>query len=349
MIRPIRIVLAVTVSGTLILTACGDSQTGNSTAIDAPNPETTSSTSAVASTTEPAAASATPPHGVLVYSWEDDPNDNEWVEYGTFDLATGEYTKFKTFYAPEGAELGGLSSKTDRHSSSPDWTKIVATMHVGSDTHAGWVDERGIFTDITAAVMRAPVGDFTSGIGHTGFGFDNSNHFYFLDTDGGKLMQVSLNNPSIASETGTILDGGDSPPHYVWMPNDNLWTPNSGPKPVGYDDMCRSINSVAWIDEYTFVEEDGETQLGVGDIRKNPCPVVGFSRPYERELLPEGTGYEIRPDVVLNPARDTVAFIGSAGPPRFSGLFTVPISGGSPTKTAVTEEMLQGYRLIGWN
>ncbi|CAM2905907.1 hypothetical protein [Skermania piniformis] len=230
---------------------------------------------------------------------------------------------------------------TTRHDVSPDGSLIVATKTVRGETHAGWVDRSGKFTDVTAAVSGT--NDFRPPAKHEPFGFDRAGNYYYTDraaeTGYPPILRVAIERPDAATDTGSTYNASGFRGDYVWTANGELWTKDRGPLPSGYT-YCTLSNRVYWIDDHRFVAGDGlGSNLYVGElsaIRDEGSSCTNGAT----KLLPEGAALRLG-DAVANPAGDSIAFY--ADTRDFSGIYRVPVSGGAPVRTVLTGDVIEDF------
>ncbi|MEV5840313.1 hypothetical protein, partial [Nocardia sp. NPDC052112] len=297
-----------------------------------------------ASATSTVQQAATPPPGLLTAAISEDRHS---IKYGVLDIATGNYKAFKSFSNPT-AKIWH-----DRDHVSPDWKLIGASINVGREVHAGWIDSAGTFTDVTALLLKNSQqgGDFTRAITHTVIGFDSAGAFYLEDatdqksTGGGlKIIKVWPANPAIAVDTWTTTKGSSWEHSYYWNWKHDL---TLLPPDIETCPSVKDVNDFAWLDQDHFITAKFEgNRLLVWDARKHMCPwetAIGY--PHEYEILAEDNPYRIS-DPWVNPAHDTIAFYSDTG--NFTGFYTVSVSGGDPVRTGLTKEKLKGYRIVRW-
>ncbi|MGW4356305.1 hypothetical protein ACWELJ_29885 [Nocardia sp. NPDC004582] len=303
----------------------------------------TSAPATVPATTTSAGLSGMPSHGLLTAALG---QDYKSLEYGVLDVATGSYLPFRKFSTTTAAQISGY-----RDDVSPDWKLLGATMAVGRDTHAGWIDTSGNFTDVTAQILRSapPRSDFAKPLIQAVAGFDSAGAFYFEDETGkdddtgSTIYRVQVANPSSAVEFAHIERGALWYHRYYWNLNHDLTPFSANP------DVCpsvREVNDFVWLDPDRFITAAyGGGELLIWNIHTTMCPWDTGGRQYESTLLSNMTSYAIS-DPRINPAKDTIMFFSDTQ--NFAGMYTVPLAGGTPTRTGLTRAQLRDHRIVRW-
>ncbi|MRH88341.1 hypothetical protein GFY24_12945 [Nocardia sp. SYP-A9097] len=300
------------------------------------------STVSIASTTPTRTTTATPAHGLLTQAIA---QDRHSIEYGVVDLTSGNYIPFKKFTTSTATFWDPL------HDVSPDWKLMGASATVGRENHAGWVDDSGQFTDVTALILKnSPAKpDFSRPINQSAIGFDSAGALYLEDatevksTGGGvNILKVWPGSPAAVVDTLTTTKGSSWAHSYFWNWHHDL-------TPIPEDISCssvRSLNDFIWIDQTRYVTAQvNGNHLLIWNSTSTMCPLETSGEKYESKLLPDESQYTVS-DPYVNPAGDTIAFFSDTG--NFAGMYTVSVSGGNPTRTGVTSAKLHNHRIVRW-
>lgn len=275
------------------------------------------------------------------------------VNLDSIDPNTGAVRHLKTFSSKDthscSSALDGMKSTKRRAlmDFSADFSKMAAilTLEDGSE-HVGWIDENGIFTDVSQKVTP-DAGDFGALTKHANPCFGPNNYFYFRDnTDSDSLIKrVSLDNltPSAVETMAKgnnfiypLPDGNIS--SYCWDYYDETMT---YPARWDYDFMTDWISSNECVGKHRTQDKDmiyKYTLSGVEDI---------FDKWYS-ELTPLVPSIKGRTNwnPIVSPDKSKVAFLSklTTGTDQLPYLYIVPINGGNPVKV-VTDYAFNDYYL----
>lgn len=306
---------------------------------------TTNVTTSTATVTPSAPVSISSLHGILIGQF--DGKSFSYARYGVVDPRTGGLTMVRSFQTTSADLI--LTRGHELEVLSPDWNRIAAVENVGTEVHAGWVDQSGVFFDVTSKVVgnTPQPGDFDKPLHHESIGFDSAGNFYFEDrteksrgSASYRTMRVSAADPVVATQMGVE---GSWLNQFYFDSRQNLVPFAEG---VYACQSTRNPNSFIWIDNdrYITASHSGESLL-VWDRRTILCPLETGGYRYVEKLKPGDGEYELATPVV-NSAGDAVAFVSTTR--NFSGVYTMPLKGGPAQRTEITSTELQGYMLIGW-
>lgn len=267
-----------------------------------------------------------------------------YAKYKILDIESGRYTDYKSFAAVDSdvyltdAPPMGFGYGHGRELASPDWTKAIAWKKVGPDVHAGWVDQAGKFTDVTM-LLTGRANDFSSKISHNGLGFDDAGYYYLRladtnDSRKSELVKVQVSNPSSVTRIATAE---------LLSP---FWSPYSK---VEYGVESCAERAELWLDEKTFLYRADPVSAQSGSFYRQMYVSSNWGEDcdpaLDRALLPKAGKFSVGPSF-LNPGKDRIIF--EANTDSFSGLYTMPVSGGAPTRTSISSTALDTYWVIDW-
>ena len=276
------------------------------------------------------------------------------------DPETGEYRYLKTFSSERTHSCSALVDELSyntiqaRTCFTPDFSKMTATVTLEDGSrHVGWVEGDGSFTDVTAKVTP-PSGDFGALTKQTDacFSLDGKYFFFRDETDGSKVIvrvpvdDLSPDSVEVVLENEGKLDGLPINP----LPDNTVV---KGTKWVYYDINMRYPASPA-----AFYDWISETEcVGNGILSENM--IFRYKLSGEKDIyywssssepLVEYVEGRKNWDPVVSPNKDYVAFFSklTTGTDQGTYLFTVPLSGGTPTKISTKLSFSENTYLIGW-
>ena len=280
------------------------------------------------------------------------------ITLDVIDPDTGGVTHLRTFSNENTRSCESWSDYGDYLSKySSDLTKLAA-IHIldNGESHVGWIDENGIFTDVTEIIT--PKSDFGALTKHDEAWFGPDDYFYFRDqTESTKsIKRVPLNN-LMQSEVEIMYEGEKNT---SMLPDGSII--EIGASGYSYYDSSMAYPAGSefsdWVSENECVGvktvDRGVFSSGRGII----CRYLlnGNKDPYDwyeerTEIIPNIEGRDSR-NPIVSPDSSTVAFISgllSNGAETSYDLFLVPLDGGEPTKVP-TNYTFSRYEttLIDW-
>lgn len=284
----IRLIAGASITCAMLVTAgCAASGNEQSKASTTLRPVTES---APASSTAPTTTRVPPPGGVVVG------RVGKSVDLTLMDPLTGKESQFKSFPYDDASYIIKLSrdANVGKTLFSPDFSKMAYTQKSSDgSSHAGWLDTRGSFTDVSAA--NGAGSGFASIRNASEPRFDSAGNFFYVDNEGqGTRTEVAM----------MVRAGSLSPA--VKVAERELATPA----------------------EVDVQLDDGSYY----DASSNPSKLSRCDAAGQCTSLVPTTNLLVT-NAVLNPAQDELLFLSpsaalaSTAPIR---VFTVPAQGGQP-------------------
>jgi hypothetical protein len=304
--------------------------------------------SAIVSDLAAAAEAAKAMTGIITISSTGDTGHTDSITLTSIDPQSGTVGATRNFLFPDdvAVDLAGSSAYFVRQSFSPDLSRVTAIRWHSADsaTHAGWLDEFGVFHDATGAVAGAG-SDFASAIKHISPRFGADGAFYFVDTQSAEVKRLTADQVQAvaAGETGleaTIVLTDTDEQILVW-PSGTIapcaacipYVDNT--TPGGNRGWGAKVSD--WLDENTLLCENTDlTQISLwtpfGPGQEQRSGAWGCGQVDTRvDLLPETDRTNWNP--VASPDGQTIAFLSSTGSGDSAPeLFTIGRGGGEPVK-----------------
>ncbi|MBY4128042.1 hypothetical protein HQO83_06535 [Rhodococcus fascians] len=261
------------------------------------------------------------------------------VNVGTIDPVTGKYAGGRVFDVGDFAVASNAPTTDDqsyfRRLVSPDYKYAYAQRLVDGDAHVGWVDTRGNFTDVTAAVS-GPRTDLSGPPNVNGHGFDRLGNFYYSSSDGRNVVVYRL---PPGSTTGAVeVHGAEG-----FLVNPHI-TPDGT---LNFNILgCFPRGTVGFLTD-GYVWSDGEQIL-----RRSGVPPAASQSIYgcavgDTELLPpRNTSKVFTP--VANQAEDRIAFILEDQSGQRSIYSVSAVDGSAEAETNLGELSTAYFSLVDW-
>ena len=213
-------------------------------------------------------------------------------ELSVVDPYTGQQTPLRNFYFVTIPDNETEYMYTPAHTMSRyanyrdlfsgDYTKIAVTETELADqeSHAGWMNEEGEFTDVTELLGLQSQSDFDDPVKYQAVGFMDDTTFVYIDMDENKYFTVDIDNiePSSVQE----IDASQSP--YLHVPHsDYSW--------------MRDCSPSCWVDETHFY----------GDIKREHSVFVDLTTKERKDYIPGDS--RLNWGAVYHPAKDAVVFV----------------------------------------
>ena len=276
------------------------------------------------------------------------------IDVVCIDPSTGASRTVRSFSDIDASKIRPLYETAayviDRHWFSPDYTLIGATYTGSGDKFAGWIDQNGVFTNITEKCF-GPRGDFSAAYKHQAIGFDDFGNFYFYSEApaigaSNTYYRVPVDNPSpdTVENIDAVLAASPYSPSTDFAIK-CLLEFGAADACLGYQD--RNYRTTDWIDSDRCLVNTASMIRMEGDAIVQIPPTVAIMNGLKS--LSDYRAYSIAPldDIsgslipviqsrwnwngVVSPDGKTVAFLSKLESESDVKLFSIPLEGGEPT------------------
>ena len=304
--------------------------------------------------------------GIITFSYDGDfPNTERPLVLTAIDPETGKTTEFATFSIPIGYGIfiiDRIFNASGIPSFDAEYERVSVYAMTYANTNMGWIDRSGTFTDVAAAVLPPP-DDFSEAIYVNDGVFGADGYYYYREYNfsagfGGpgsrnniKLKRVpvsdmALENVELLSEPAVIPRNDGSV--FLYYCDTGVWN-----EKLSFSDASLQIHNNqynklgGWISANEFVaSDDYGIYVNQGRLVSEAVSAQLFNLKDGRVLVPPVDGL-LSWSPIISPDRMTVAFLHTTQNGE-AGLYTIPASGGTPTKIPTSYNFIMGKILIDW-
>jgi hypothetical protein len=254
---------------------------------------------------------------------------------GSIDPKTGVYQTQLEFASDDSDRVCLFPTPTDtnnmRFKMSPDGKYYAAQRTINNDVHTGWVDQKGTFTDVTAATL-GDQGDFSASISQGPEFFDGQGNYYYRDFNTDEVRSVEIARPGTSRLVAAKQSQGLSP----------------GEVPDRHGRFALPVSSCtrradAWLDDSTYVfQRSDATMIFKSTANSDDC--TGRNETLASPMLPK-TDRVVGPPAA-SPTGEQIAFLSTKG--SDTGLFVSDVAGTAPKKLALSGIEPTQFYLVDW-